>query len=193
VTITEPGVGSPAPILQRAPAGVPPERLADIVLGIAADQDRWRPRVRHDVHTRRFERLVAADCEGAVGGGVGVHGEDYEVWLICWDVGQMTLLHDHGQSSGAYVVVDGILLEDYGRPGSGRLAQRRVPRGRARSFGPAYVHNLANPGPRLATSIHAYSPRLTSMTYYAVLPGGAVPVRALPVDMPEPTAPASAR
>jgi hypothetical protein len=105
----------------------------------------------------------------------------------------MTLLHDHGQSSGAYVVVDGILLEDYGRPGSGRLAQRRVPRGRARSFGPAYVHNLANPGPRLATSIHAYSPRLTSMTYYAVLPGGAVPVRALPVDMPEPTAPASAR
>ncbi len=89
----------------------------------------------------------------------------------------MTLLHDHGPSSGAFVVVDGVLLEDHGRAGSGRLAQRRVPCGRARSFGPSYVHNLANPGPRLATSIHAYSPRLTTMTYYAVLPGGAVPVR----------------
>jgi hypothetical protein len=114
--------------------------------------------------------------------------DDYEVWLICWDVGQMTLLHDHGSSGGAFVVVDGALLEDHGRPGAGRLHQRRIPRGRVRSFGPSYVHNLTNPGPGLATSIHAYSPRLTTMTYYAVLPGGAVPVRTLPVESPEPAA-----
>lgn len=202
MTITEPGVGTPVPIGPSAPGRVSPERLVDLVLGIAADEDRWRSRVQHDVHRRRFERLVRSDdAPGdfpAAGADAVARGndegcesyedfEDYEVWLICWDVGQMTLLHDHGPSSGAFVVVDGLLLEDHGHAGSGRLSQRRVPRGRARSFGPAYVHNLANPGPRLATSIHAYSPRLTTMTYYAVLPGGAVPVRSLPVDAPEPT------
>src|SRR6478672_11531500 len=82
-----------------------------------------------------------------------------------------------------------IARRHYGRPGSGRLLQRRIPRGRVRSFGPGYVHNLANAGPGLATSIHAYTPRLTTMTYYAVLPGGAVPIRSLPVDCPEPTVP----
>ena len=96
----------------------------------------------------------------------------------------MTLLHDHGSSAGAFMVVEGSLLEDHGRAGSGRLLQRRIPRGRARSFGPGYVHNLANAGPGLATSIHAYTPRLTTMTYYAVLPGGAVPIRSLAVRVP---------
>jgi hypothetical protein len=100
----------------------------------------------------------------------------------------MTLLHDHGSSAGAFLVVDGLLLEDYGRPGSGRLRQRLVRRGHPHAFGPSYVHNLANPGPGLATSLHAYSPRLTTMAYYAVLPGGAVPVRTMPVQHPEPTA-----
>ena len=197
MTITEPAVGTPAPIPPSAPREVSPERLAHIVLGIAADEDRWRSRVRHDLRGRRFERLVCAGVPGAASndapddavGAAADAMDDYEVWLICWDVGQMTLLHDHGPSSGAFVVVEGVLLEDHGRAGSGRLAQRRVPRGRARSFGPSYVHNLANAGPRLATSIHAYSPRLTTMTYYAVLPGGAVPVRSLPVDAPEPPAP----
>jgi hypothetical protein len=101
----------------------------------------------------------------------------------------MTLLHDHGSAAGAFQVVEGSLLEDYGRAGSGRLLQRRIPRGRARSFGPGYVHNLANAGPGLATSIHAYTPRLRTMTYYAVLPGGAVPIRSLPVECPEPVVP----
>ena len=149
--------------------------LVDIVLAVAADAERWRPRVRHKLHGRHFERLSYAD--------------DHELWLICWDVGQMTLLHDHGPSSGAFVVVEGALLEDHGQAGTGRLAQRRIPRGRPRSFGPNYVHNLSNPGPGLATSIHAYAPRLTTMTYYAVLPGGAVPVRTQPVESPEPAVP----
>ncbi len=175
MTIIAPGVGAQRAVLSGAPAESARRDQATIVLAFAAEGDRWRPRVRHDIHGRQFERMASA--------------EDHEVWLICWDVGQMTLLHDHGPSAGAFVVVEGMLLEDHGRPGSGRLAQRRVLRGRARSFGPSYVHNLANPGPGPATSIHAYSPRLTTMTYYAMLPGGVVPVRALPVDSPEPTAP----
>jgi hypothetical protein len=115
-------------------------------------------------------------------------GEDLEVWLICWDVGQTTLLHDHGAAAGAFTVLSGALLEDFGRPGSRLLRQRRVGRGRVQTFGPDYVHNLVNPGPGLATSIHAYAPRLTTMTYYAVLADGTVPVRSLAVEAPEPAA-----
>jgi predicted metal-dependent enzyme (double-stranded beta helix superfamily) len=178
VTMTEPGVGH----LRRASSDAPvtgsstplrPNELVEAVRAIAADPGWWRPRVHHQITRRNFERLVTAD--------------DHEVWLICWDVGQMTMPHDHGSSAGAFVVVQGALLEDHGRVGAGRLRQRRIPRGGARAFGPAYVHNLANPGPGLATSIHAYSPRLSSMNYYAVLPGGVVRVRSLPVELPEPT------
>jgi hypothetical protein len=148
--------------------------LAAVVRAVAADEAQWRPRVQHRLYGRYYECLLADD--------------DHEVWLICWEVGQMTLLHDHGGAAGAFTVVAGTLVEDYGRPGAGRLQQRRVARGGLRSFGSRYVHNLVNPGPGLVTSIHAYSPRLTTMTYYAVLPGGAVPVRTLPVETPEPPA-----
>jgi Cysteine dioxygenase type I len=34
------------------------------------------------------------------------------VWLICWDIGQDTLLHDHGGSVGAFAVARGSLLLD---------------------------------------------------------------------------------
>ena len=163
---------------QEDPVGatpaIGPARLLEVVSSVAAQPDLWRPRVHHQLYRRFYERVVSA--------------EDYEVWLICWDVGQMTLLHDHGTSAGAFVVVDGALLKDHGRAGTGRLRQRRISRGRIMSFGPKYVHNLTNPGPGLATSIHAYSPKITTMTYYAVLPGGAVPVRTLPVESPEPAA-----
>ena len=110
-----------------------------MVSSVAPQVDLWRPRVRHQLYRRFYERLTLAD--------------DHEVWLICWDVGQMTLLHDHGSSAGAFIVVEGSLLEDHGRVGEGRLHQRRIPRGRIRSFGPSYVHNLTNPGPSLVTSI----------------------------------------
>jgi predicted metal-dependent enzyme (double-stranded beta helix superfamily) len=171
VTIIERSAGR-GPGAFGVPAGT--DRLADLVRAVAADEGQWRPRVQHRPYRRHYERLAVDDAS--------------EVWLICWDVGQMTLLHDHGGAAGAFAVVTGTLLEDYGRPGSGRLRQRRVSRGGCRAFGPNHVHNLVNAGPGLATSIHAYSPRLNTMTYYAVLPGGAVPVRTLCVDEPEPPA-----
>src|SRR5262245_62880859 len=107
--MTEAGVGR----RRRAPAGAPVTgsptplglaELVEVVRAIAADSGWWRPRVRHQITRRHYERLVTAD--------------DHEVWLICWDVGQMTLLHDHGSSAGAFVVVEGALLEDHGRVGA---------------------------------------------------------------------------
>jgi predicted metal-dependent enzyme (double-stranded beta helix superfamily) len=179
VTMTEPivrpgGVGD----ARAADDGASPRpsmvQLLHLVRSVAAEPERWRPRVHHQIDRRHYEHLVLAD--------------DHEVLLICWDVGQTTLLHDHASSVGAFVVVEGSLLEDYGRAGSSSLRQRRLTRGRARSFGPGYVHNLTNAGPGLATSIHAYSPAITMLNYYAVLPGGVVPVRSLAVDQPEPPA-----
>jgi len=171
VTIIERSAGQ-RPDAFGVPAGS--NGLLELVRAVAADDEQWRPRGQHRLYHRHYERLAL--------------GDDHEVWLICWDVGQTTLLHDHGGAAGAFAVVTGTLLEDYGRPGSGRLRQRRVSRGGSRAFGPSHVHNLVNPGPGLATSIHAYAPRLNTMTYYAVLPGGAVPVRTLSVDEPEPPA-----
>jgi predicted metal-dependent enzyme (double-stranded beta helix superfamily) len=180
VTVTEPSVGDRTRADAEDPHGDASSRLGtgqllDILRAVAAVPERWRPLVRHQIDRRNYEHLVLA--------------EDHEVVLICWDVGQMTLLHDHHTSVGAFVVVEGSLLEDYGRAGSSSLRQRRVSRGQARSFGPSYVHNLVNPGPGVATSIHAYSPAITRLNYYAVLPGGVVRVRSLSVDNPEPPAP----
>lgn len=43
---------------------------------------------------------------------------------------------------------------------------RRLPEGALVSFGPDHIHDVVNGGARQALSIHAYSPRLRSMTFY---------------------------
>jgi hypothetical protein len=169
MTTIQPDAG---PRSQRSSAALARSDLSQIVRSVAADEDLWRPRVRHELHRRHYERLAYAP--------------DHEVWLICWDLAQTTLLHDHGGGSGAFTVVAGSLLEDFGRRGCRRLGQRRVKRGGLRTFSPDYVHDLVNAGPGLATSIHAYSPPLTAMSYYVILPDGAILVRTVAVDTPEP-------
>ena len=46
------------------------------------------------------------------------------------------------------------------------LRRRNVGASNGIGFGPRYVHDVRNAGPESATSIHAYSPPLRSMTYY---------------------------
>lgn len=52
-----------------------------------------------------------------------------------------------------------------------RIAARRVPAGRSLGFPPGHVHDVANPSAEPAVSVHAYSPPLVAMSYYAVGPG----------------------
>ena len=117
----------------------------------------WWPHVRRHSRQRWYVPLLEND--------------DVEAWLLGWPVGEAIELHDHGSSSGALVVVDGTLLEtyidtsDWVRPG-GRLRHRRLPEGALVSFGPDYIHDVVNCGARQALSIHVYSPRLRSMTFY---------------------------
>lgn len=75
--------------------------------------------------------------------------------------GQSTGIHDHGESSGAFVVAAGILEER--RPGD---RPREIPPSKSRPFGHDYVHDVRNASLAPAVSMHAYSPPLTDMNEY---------------------------
>ena len=84
------------------------------------------------------------------------------------------MLHDHGGSAGAFWVQSGELEEWSTSVGGGRLGRRLLRHGTGRDFGATYVHSVTNPGVAPALSIHAYSPPLTSMTFYSMLSSGLV-------------------
>jgi cysteine dioxygenase type I len=147
-------------------------RLRTIVEDIANSPQIWSPSVRFDL-TERYCRRLRRD-------------RAHEVWLICWDLGQDTLLHDHGGSVGAFAVATGTLIEDYGAVHLPRLRTRRHTAGTAVAFGVDYVHNLVNVGLEPTVSIHAYSPPLRVMNFYCCLPTGMHHVREILCESPEP-------
>jgi hypothetical protein len=151
---------------------MPVNELRDLVAGLAAEESTWAELVRFDLTQRYYVRLRRTD--------------DVEVWLICWDIGQDTLLHDHGGSVGAFTVARGSLLEDFGsrdRPG---LRTRRHAEGASVGFGTDYLHNLVNVSTAPTVSIHAYSPPLRTMNFYCWLPTGMHHLREIECDTPEP-------
>ncbi|HEY1830886.1 MAG TPA: cysteine dioxygenase family protein [Acidimicrobiales bacterium] len=90
---------------------------------------------------------------------------DLEVWAIHWPQGRRLELHDHGGSTGALVVVEGE-LDEHAIGFDGRLLRQRIAVGHGTAFGPDYVHDVVNPSAAPATSIHAYAPPMSSMTFY---------------------------
>jgi predicted metal-dependent enzyme (double-stranded beta helix superfamily) len=92
-----------------------------------------------------------------------------EVWIIEWGPATRLELHDHGGASGAVDVLDGELVETYASSfADGRsLSSRQLAAGTSFSFGPKHVHEVWNPAGAPALSLHAYSPRLSTMTFYA--------------------------
>jgi mannose-6-phosphate isomerase-like protein (cupin superfamily) len=107
-----------------------------------------------------------------------------DIWLISWLPTQGTELHDHGGSSGAFTVLRGSLTESVAVAGRRRDAERVADESVA--FGPRYVHDVRNTRSTPAVSVHAYSPPLTSMTYYDLAGGRLEPIRTLVTDDPEP-------
>jgi predicted metal-dependent enzyme (double-stranded beta helix superfamily) len=105
---------------------------------VAADVARWRRLLRYDPH-QRFTTLIERT-------------DRQEIWLLSWLPGQGTDLHDHGSATGAFTVVLGALAE--------RVVRDRVEimhplaAGQSRVFAPGYLHQVTNPGPDLAVSIH---------------------------------------
>jgi mannose-6-phosphate isomerase-like protein (cupin superfamily) len=123
-----------------------PEELADIVSQFASS-DGWLDRVRLRAEHRWYERLY--------------QGPDYDIWVISWLQGQSTGFHDHGASSGAFVVAIGIVEEH-------RVGEQTsvIYPGKPRAFGPDYTHDVRNVSLAPAISIHAYSPPLSEMNEY---------------------------
>ena len=123
-----------------------PEELANIV-SLFASSGGWMDKVRLRADRRWYDRLY--------------HGPDYDIWVISWLPGQSTGFHDHGASSGAFVVATGILEEH--RPGE---RTRVIHPDKPRVFGPDYTHDVRNVSLAPAISIHAYSPPLSEMNKY---------------------------
>lgn len=112
-----------------------------------------------------------------------------DVWLISWLPAQGTQLHDHGGSSGSFAVVSGELSEAVAVRGHHgiRLHERTHTPGRPVGFGPQYVHDVRNLSDAPAVSVHAYSPPLTSMSFYDVAGSALHWVAGLDTNDPEPT------
>jgi rhodanese-related sulfurtransferase len=161
--------GTPSKVTIAIPDAVSrtPGELANIV-AMFASSDGWTERVRLRADRRWYERLY--------------HGPDFDVWLISWMPGQSTGFHDHGASSGAFVVATGALKEH--RP-DGRVHAVRI--GKPRAFGPDYAHDVRNVSLAPAISIHAYSPPLTEMNEFELdgdrlIPRSGAPGRVKTVD-----------
>ncbi|MDG4831255.1 cysteine dioxygenase family protein [Solwaraspora sp. WMMD1047] len=121
----------------------------------AADPAGWPVAPRFDPAGRWYARLAA--------------DPGHEVWLLTWLPGQQTDLHDHGGSSGAFLVVSGALTEQ--TVSGGRLRPAVLSAGAGRRFGARHVHLVANRGDQPAVSLHVYRPALRRMTRYR-LDGG---------------------
>jgi hypothetical protein len=140
------------------PAGPTPFALPDLVgltRRIAAEVRAGHHDVVVDPERRWYHRLRGDDYSN----------EYLDVWLISWATDQATELHDHAGSLGALTVVSGSLSEVRW---TGQLRDRRLRAGRSIGFPLAHVHDVRNPDPAPAVSVHAYSPPLTAMSYYAV-------------------------
>lgn len=161
----------PAPLPRPAdPTAWAPQALLDLVSAVADDLAAWRSAVRFDAGRRHWSRLPAPD--GA------------ELWLLTWLPDQATDLHDHGPSAAALTVVGG-LLEEVRADASGRRTTSVLGRGDGVHLAPGVVHDVGNRGTEPAVSVHAYSPPLSSMSFYETSAAGLHRVRTVATDEPE--------
>ncbi|MDI2028645.1 cysteine dioxygenase family protein [Saccharopolyspora sp. TS4A08] len=91
-----------------------------------------------------------------------------ELWLLSWAPGQGTPAHDHGGASGSFSVLFGALREDYRYP-SGPVRTQHHDLGTGIGFGPGRAHQVTNVSSVNSASVHAYSPPLLPVNYYADL------------------------
>jgi predicted metal-dependent enzyme (double-stranded beta helix superfamily) len=137
--------------------------LLDLLQSYVAETAELLPRADPGLVERSYELLELTD--------------ELEIWAIHWPQGQGLELHDHGGSVGALWVVEGTLEEHYVRP-ERTIGSRSIVSGGGAAFGPHYVHDVVNAQAAPATSVHAYSPPMESMTFYRQEAHGLVVERA---------------
>jgi predicted metal-dependent enzyme (double-stranded beta helix superfamily) len=139
---------------------VSPQDLARLVHAIVADPGHWAASVRFGPRERWYQRLALTG--------------HLEVWLLSWLPGQSTGFHDHGAAVGAFTVAQGELTERTVPAGQATAVGRACVPGRARPFGPEFVHDVVNASAAPAVSVHAYSPPLSAMRRFELTTGGLV-------------------
>jgi mannose-6-phosphate isomerase-like protein (cupin superfamily) len=149
-----------------------PPQLAALVREVAAGPAAWRSLVHFGTTERWWTRLRADD--------------DVDVWLLTWLTGTGTDLHDHGGSSAAFTVVEGMLNEARAYRRGDAMTISTVRPGGLREVAADVIHDVSNPSALPAISIHAYSPPLQSMTFYDVRPSGLRARRTAQTNEPEP-------
>jgi predicted metal-dependent enzyme (double-stranded beta helix superfamily) len=98
-----------------------------------------------------------------------------EAWLIVWPPGSRAPLHDHGLASALASVLCGELSEAL-QHGTDPFIQRTWRAGATVEIVQGARHEVWNPGERTAYSLHVYTPRLASMTYYERTEAGGLQV-----------------
>ena len=101
-------------------------------------------------------------------------GALFEAWVITWPPGGGIELHDHGESAAVIAVRSGDLVETHvARADAGGVAlrSRTLRSGDVTAVDRHHVHDIVNASGMESTSVHVYSPRLTSMTYYDLADG----------------------
>ena len=162
-------------MLESLPASTTPSLAnATEVPALAAAQRElahWRARLRFndlesiDVYPRDAQRSYVrlpshAGCEA---------------WLIVWPPGSRAPLHDHGVASALASVLRGELSEAL-QLGSDPFIQRTWRAGVTLEIPEGARHEVWNAGERTAYSLHVYTPRLASMTFYEHTEGGGLQV-----------------
>jgi hypothetical protein len=132
--------------------------LLAVARDYAAQPDEWPFAPRFDPAQRWYHRLAVTD--------------EYEAWVLTWLPGQVTDLHDHGGSAGAFVVVSGTVTEQL--VSGNRLVDRQYSAGQGHGFGHHYVHRVGNASERPAVTVHTYGPAIKAMTKYRLEAAGLV-------------------
>lgn len=138
-----------------------------LVRETAADRERWVRHLRFDPSHRQWARLPAPD--------------DVDLWLLTWQYAQSTELHDHGDSAAAVIVLRGQLRE-LRVDQTEALTERTLTLGQLSTVPVGERHDLIHAGDVPAVSLHGYSPRLTSMTYWRREGSSLVPDRTVRSD-----------
>jgi mannose-6-phosphate isomerase-like protein (cupin superfamily) len=146
-------------IAARSRRALTPAELEQVARSFLADEDLWRPQVRHDPDLRHYVSLHEDELVG--------------VWLICWMRGHDTGWHDHADSNGAFVVAEGAVIEERPRWNADPRSALVTPGG-ARTFDNTEIHRVRCTAEEPAVTIHAYSVPLTRMGAYRVGADGEV-------------------
>jgi len=92
-----------------------------------------------------------------------------ELLVACWLPGQASLVHDHGGSHGAALLVRGELKETRYAWGGDRLQPAlacKAAEGDVMVERPDTIHRVVNPARHGAVSLHLYAPPMRGMTPY---------------------------